>query len=102
MEYPTPGLDLHLNLGVRGADGHMAYRTTPARSSSDPSLRNGLRQGPTLNLSHDGLIETAHRSLLLAWMVWAGRGQGHVDVALAVTWAETYGKTQTISWVKSR
>jgi len=35
-------------------------------------------------------------------MVWAGRGQGHVDVALAVTWAETYGKTQTISWVKSR
>jgi hypothetical protein len=40
MEYPTPGLDLHLNLGVRVADGHMAYRTMPAPSSSDPSLRN--------------------------------------------------------------
>ena len=66
MEYPASGLDLHLNLGVRGANGHMAYRTMPAPSSSDPSLRNGLRQGPTLNLCRDGLIETAHRSLPLA------------------------------------
>ena len=66
MEYPTPGLDLHLNLGVQGADGHTAYRTTPAPSSSDASLRNGLRQGPTLNLCRDNLIETAHRSPPLA------------------------------------
>jgi hypothetical protein len=63
MEYPTSGLDLHLNLGIRGADGHMAYRTTPADSSPDPSLRNVPWQGPSLNLCRDGLIETAHRSL---------------------------------------
>jgi hypothetical protein len=61
MEYPAPGLYLHLDLGVRGADGHMAYRTMPAPSSPDPSPRNGFRQDPALNLCRDGLIEDAHR-----------------------------------------
>jgi len=61
MEYPAQGLYLHLDLGVRGTDGHMAYRTMPAPSSPDPSPRNGLRQDPALNLCHDGLMENAHR-----------------------------------------
>ena len=58
MKYPAPGLDLHLDLGVRGADDHMAYRTTPAPSSYDPSPGDGLRQDPALNLCRDGLIES--------------------------------------------
>ena len=70
MEYPAPGLYLHLDLGVRGADGHMAYRTMPAPSSPDPSPRNGLRQDPALNLCRDGLIEDAHRFPPLA--CWRG------------------------------
>jgi hypothetical protein len=51
MEYPAPGLDFHLDLGVRGADDHMADRTMPAPSSPDPSPRDGLRQEPALNLA---------------------------------------------------
>jgi hypothetical protein len=42
MEYPVPGLDLHLDLGVRGPDDHMADRTMSAPSSPDPGPRNGL------------------------------------------------------------
>jgi hypothetical protein len=30
MEYPAPGLYLHLDLSVRAADDHVAYRTMPA------------------------------------------------------------------------
>lgn len=45
MEYSAPGLYLHLDLGVRGADGHMAYRTMPAPSSPDPSP--GMNFGKT-------------------------------------------------------
>ena len=60
MEYPAPGLYLHLDLGVRGADGHMAYRTMPASSPPDPASRNGLRRR-ALNPCRNGLIESAHR-----------------------------------------
>jgi len=60
MEYPAPRLDLHVDLGVRGADDHMAYRTMPAPSSPDPRPRDGLRQDSALNLCHDGLINRAH------------------------------------------
>jgi hypothetical protein len=50
MEYPASGLNRHLDLGVRGADDHVAYRTMPAPSSPDPSPRDGLRQDPALNV----------------------------------------------------
>src|SRR6266851_1906830 len=53
MEFPEPGLDLHLDLGVRGADDQVAHRTIPAPSSPQPSLRDGLRQDPALNLCHE-------------------------------------------------
>jgi hypothetical protein len=36
VEHPEPELDLHLDLGVRGADDHVADRTVPAPSSPDP------------------------------------------------------------------
>jgi len=48
VEYPAPGLYLHLDLSVREADGQVAYRTTPAPSSPEPSPRDGLRQNPAL------------------------------------------------------
>jgi|HubBroStandDraft_4_1064222.scaffolds.fasta_scaffold528661_1 hypothetical protein len=72
MEYPPPGLYLHLDLGVRGADDHVAYRTMPTPPSPEPSPRDGRRQGPALNLCRDGLIENAHRFLLLVYQRSAG------------------------------
>ena len=59
MEFPEPGLDLHLDLGVRGADDQVAHRTIPAPSSPQPSLRDGLRQDPALNLCHDSSVSAA-------------------------------------------
>jgi hypothetical protein len=76
MEDPASGLHLHLDLGVRGADDHVAYRTMSTSSSPDSAFRDGLRQDSALNPCRDGLIENAHRFLPLAVMARAGSALG--------------------------
>src|SRR5512132_555165 len=63
MEDPASGLYLHLDLGVRGADDHVAYRTMSTSCSPDPAFPDGLRQDSALNPCRDGLIQNAHRFL---------------------------------------
>lgn len=69
VEHAEPGLDLHLDLGVRGADDHAADRTVPAPSSPDPGPRDGLRKDATLNLRRDGLLAGFHRAQSLVAVI---------------------------------